>query len=282
MIIDSHCHAWAYWPYQPPVPDPESRGRIEQLLHEMDVNGVDQAVIICAQIDHNPENNAYIAQEAAKYADRIHQFADVDCSWSPTYHQPGAASRLREAADRWPIKGFTHYLQGEDDGTWLYSEEGLAFFNVAAEQNLIVSIACRPAQQPAIREVARHFPQMPILIHHLGGVKASEQAPYPDLSQVLESASLPNIYIKLSGFGYASAVGWDFPYEDTHRLIQAEYERFGRRMCWGSDYPVVRRSMTYQHALEAFRTHCTFVSDDDRAWILGRTLKQLLDQARAV
>ena len=54
MIIDSHCHAWATWPYKPPVPDPESRGRVEQLLHEMDVNGVDQAVIVCAQIDHNP------------------------------------------------------------------------------------------------------------------------------------------------------------------------------------------------------------------------------------
>ena len=40
MIVDAHCHAWATWPYQPPVPDPESRGRIEQLLFEMDQNGV--------------------------------------------------------------------------------------------------------------------------------------------------------------------------------------------------------------------------------------------------
>ena len=50
-IIDSHCHAWTYWPYEPPVPDPESRGRVEQLLHEMDLNGVDQAFIVCAEIE---------------------------------------------------------------------------------------------------------------------------------------------------------------------------------------------------------------------------------------
>ena len=37
MIIDSHTHAWPRWPYQPPVPDDESRGKIEQLLHEMDL-----------------------------------------------------------------------------------------------------------------------------------------------------------------------------------------------------------------------------------------------------
>ena len=43
MIIDSHCHAWTTWPYDATVPDPDSRGRIEQLLFEMDRNGVDRA-----------------------------------------------------------------------------------------------------------------------------------------------------------------------------------------------------------------------------------------------
>ncbi len=175
MIIDSHCHAWARWPYQPPVPDFESRGIIEQLLHEMDYNGVDKAFIVCANIDHNPDNNAYIAAQVPRYADRIIQVADVDCAWSETYHQPGAADRMRAAADQWPIKGFTHYLRGEDDGAWLYAEEGLAFFQVAADLKLIASIACSPQHLPAIREMARRFPDMPILLHHLAGAKASEE-----------------------------------------------------------------------------------------------------------
>src|SRR5215216_491670 len=40
MIVDSHCHAWRTWPYQPPVPGPTSRGTVEQLLWEMDQHGV--------------------------------------------------------------------------------------------------------------------------------------------------------------------------------------------------------------------------------------------------
>lgn len=64
MIIDSHCHAWEYWPYEPPVPDPESRGRIEQLINQMDLNGVQQATIVSAQIEHNPSNNDYIAESS--------------------------------------------------------------------------------------------------------------------------------------------------------------------------------------------------------------------------
>ena len=71
MIIDSHCHAWTRWPYQPPVPDDEHRGKIEQLINEMDLNGVDQALLVCAQIDHNPENNAYIAEQVARFPTRL-------------------------------------------------------------------------------------------------------------------------------------------------------------------------------------------------------------------
>ena len=282
MIIDSHCHAWTYWPYNPPVPDPEARGRVEQLLNEMTLHGVDKAVIICAQIDHNPNNNDYIAEVAAQHSDRLYQFPDVDCSWSTTYHTPGAADRLRAIADRWPIKGFTHYLRHDDDGAWLYSDEGLAFFKVAADYNLIASIAGRPEHQPAIRKVAEAFPAMPILCHHLAGAKADEAPPHTGLQEILASAQLPNIYIKLSGCADCSPVKWNFPYSDTHWVIRSLYERFGPyRMCWGSDYPVVRFFMTYQHSLEAFRTHCSFVTEQDKGWILGKTLERLLNQARS-
>lgn len=275
-ILDSHCHAWETWPYKPPVPDPESRGRVEQLLHEMDVNGVDQALIVCAQIDRNPENNAYVAAQVARHSGRLHQVVDLDSVWSATYHTPGAAERLRALADRWPIKGFTHYLGRDDDGTWLTSGEGLALFRTAADLSLIASLSCYPHQHPAIRRVAECFPSVPILCHHLGHVRADEPAPYAMLKEVLASARVPNILIKLSGFTYATDVKWNFPYADVQPLVRAEYEHFGpRRMCWGSDYPVVRFHMTYRQALEAFRTHCDFVLEEDKAWILGGTLNTL-------
>lgn len=282
MIIDSHCHAWTRWPYQPPVPDDEQRGRIEQLLHEMDQNGVDQAVVICAQIDHNPDNNTYIAEQVQRYAGRIHQFPDVDCSWSPTYHQAGAAERLTAIADRWPIKGFTHYLRDEDDGAWLYSDDGLAFFGVAAERRLIASISATPHHQPALRRVAETFPSMPILCHHLAGLRTADEPAQAGLKQVLASARLSNIYIKLSGFAYCSQVNWDYPYSDTLWIVRTLYEHFGpHRMCWGSDYPVVRFFMTYRQSLEAFRTHCAFVPEADKVAILGESLGRLLATGQA-
>ena len=100
------------------------------------------------------------------------------------------------------------------------------------------------------------------------------------MDEVLRSSEVDNIYIKLSGFHYISNVSWDYPQPDTHAGVRQLYSHFGRdRLCWGSDYPVVRFNMTYQHALAAFRTHCSFVTPADRDKILGTTLSNLLDKA---
>jgi predicted TIM-barrel fold metal-dependent hydrolase len=282
MIIDSHTHAWPRWPYQPPVPDDESRGKIEQLLHEMDRHGVDQAVLVCARIDRNPDNNDYIADCVKRYPERLIQFADVDCSWTETYHTPGAAERLATAADKYALKGYTHYLRGDDDGSWFFSAEGQRFFQITADRGLIASIAMGAHQQAPLRKLATQFPSIPFLCHHLSGARAGEQPPSPTLKEILASAKVPNIYIKMSGFAYVSQVSWDYPYSDTGWVVRAIYEHFGPgRLCWGSDYPVVRAYMTYQHALEAFRTHCTFIPDADKAQILGATLHRLLTKGQA-
>jgi L-fuconolactonase len=275
VIIDSHTHAWDHWPYEPAVPDPESRGRVEQLLWEMDRHGVDQAVLVCARIDHNPANNDYVAECVRQYPDRLIQFADVDCSWTDTYHLPGAAERLAEAAQTYGLKGFTHYLK--DDYDWFTSADGLAFFETAAELRLIASLALGPRWMPALRDLARRFPTVPFLCHHMAGAKVGDAE---GLAEILRAAEVPNIHVKLSGFHYASRVSWDYPYADTRDIVRSLYDSFGpERLCWGSDYPVVRFNMTYQHAVEAFRTHSDFIPEADQKAILGVSLPRLLASA---
>ena len=99
------------------------------------------------------------------------------------------------------------------------------------------------------------------------------------LDEIVASAAVPNIHVKMSGWHYVSSTPWAFPYPDVEPVVRALYESFGpERLHWGSDYPVVRRAMTYQHALEAFRTHCDFVPAADQARILGDSLYDLLER----
>jgi predicted TIM-barrel fold metal-dependent hydrolase len=243
----------------------------------MDRCGVDRAVLVCARIDHNPGNNDYVASCVQRTPDRLVQFADVDCSWMPEYHTPGAAARLREAAERYRLKGYTHYLKS--DTGWFESEEGLAFFQTTADLGLIASLALGPEWQPALRRLAGRFPTVPFLCHHLAGAKAGAEGE-AGVREIVASAAVPNIYLKLSGFHYATKVAWEYPYPDAREVVRRLYEAFGpERLCWGSDYPVVRFSMTYRQALEAFRTHCDFVPRAEQEQILGGNLERLLTGA---
>lgn len=282
MIIDSHTHAWRRWPYEPQVPDIESRGIIEQLIYEMEQNNVDMAVIICARIGQNEDNNDYVAECVHRYPMRLIQFADVDCCWTKTYHTDGAANRLAEFAVKYALKGYTHYLREDDNCEWFFSKEGEKFFQVTEDFDLIVSLAIGPHQQAYLRELAKKFPTIPFLCHHVGGASAKEIPPYPKLKEILDSANIPNIYIKISGFAYISQVPWEYPYYDTSWIIRAIYENFGpSRLCWGSDYPVVRSFMTYKQSIEVFRTHCQFIPDKDKEQILGNNLYRLLTEGHS-
>jgi L-fuconolactonase len=281
MIVDSHTHAWATWPYQPPVPDAPTRGSIEHLIYEMDLNGTDRAVIVSARIDDNLDNNEYGAAAVRRYPNRLHQFADIDCVWTPEHHTPGAVARLNQTADRLPIDGFTHYVQPENDG-WFRSDEARAFFRTADERGLIASLAISPAWAADLCKIVDENPGLVVLLHHMGGICAADGR--AALGAIAGLASRPNVYIKLSGFHYAAAEGrgFDYPHPEAMWVAEGLYRAFGpRRLCWGSDFPALSRYMTYRQAVEIVRTHCRFLDPDDLDWIFGQTLDGLLNRAAA-
>ena len=282
-IIDAHCHAWSYWPYTPAVPDPETRGNLEHLLLHMNQHNVSAATIVAAQIDHNSHNNEYVNKAVREHPGRFHLLADVDSYWSRTYHKPGSADRLKKIITDFSPLGITHYLDPKDDASWLHSKEGLAFLNVLQEKRMIFSVACSPSQMKAICTAAQNVPVLPFLCHHLAGLSISAINVEEELRSVLAAAAIPNIYLKWSGFAYASLTTekHEYPYYATHVLFKPCYEHFGTRMVWGSDFPVVSQFMTYQQSLEAFRTHCNFVSNRDRTAILGDTLYALIRRSTA-
>jgi predicted TIM-barrel fold metal-dependent hydrolase len=95
MIVDAHTHVWESWPYVPSVPDPKSRGRVEQLLYEMDAAGVERSVVICARIGENSGNVDYAFEAAHRHAGRVVVFPDLECKWAPDFRSPGAVGGSR-------------------------------------------------------------------------------------------------------------------------------------------------------------------------------------------
>ena len=156
-FFDSHCHAWSRWPYSPAVPDERTRGAVELLLHEMDVNGVGSALVVCAAIEKNADNVEYVSRALRAHNKRLRMVPDLDCVWSESYHAPGSAARLQHLAERHPIVGFAHYTAEDNDG-FLRSDEADELFSLAGELGLIVSLGAFPSWQADLRELASIVP----------------------------------------------------------------------------------------------------------------------------
>lgn len=277
-ILDAHAHAWRRWPYEPQGPDATSRATVEQLLHEMDAHGVASALVVCAAIERNPDNLDYVAAACERRPDRLRLVAELDCSWSGSYHTPGSAVRLLELAERHPLAGFAHYLREHNDG-WLRSAEADELFALAAQLGLIVSLGATPAWQADLRMLASRHPGVPVLCHALGLVRGADGA---GMDELLASAAVPSVHIKVCGFHYCASRPWDYPWLEVVGLFERIVGAYGpRRLCWGSDFPASTRYCTFRQSLEVVRTHCPFLSEEERRLVLGGTLARLLGVAPA-
>jgi predicted TIM-barrel fold metal-dependent hydrolase len=278
VIVDAHCHVWEHWPYQPPVPDPATRARADQVLFEMDANGVERAVIICAAIGGNDRNTDDAFAAAARHPGRFVVFPDLECRWSPHYQTPGAVGRLEAALARWDFSGFTVYLEEAGDGAWLTGEEGAAFFALAARRKLIASLSIMPHQMLAVARLAAAQPTLPILCHHHAFLGPRSAATPNALELVLAAAAQPNIFIKVSGMGNIAAPTDEYPYDRLRPIPAALKQAYGAgRLVWASDYPVSRRHMTYRQALAMATRHGPYDPAELPA-VLGGTMERLLDQ----
>ena len=69
------------------------------------------------------------------------------------------------------------------------------------------------------------------------------------------------------------AAGEVYPWSDTHGLVQEVYQAFGgRRIMWGTDWPVSLGKAEYGQTLSVVRDEFSrFIGAEDMEWVLGKT-----------
>ncbi|MDQ6945505.1 MAG: amidohydrolase [Actinomycetota bacterium] len=282
LVVDAHTHLWARWPYQPAVPDPHTRGSADSLVTEMDGAGVDHALVVAAGIPGAESNNDDVAAMVAARGGRLSLVADVDSSFGPTYHLPGAADRVREVLDRYAPAGVSHYLAHEDDG-WLESGDGDAFLSVAEAAGVVLNLAARPAWAAPIRAAARRHPGLIVIVNHLALVMLHPEGLDEGLRLVLDDEPLPNLLVKVSGWQYGTERPWAYPYTARLSVARAFYETWGPdRLVWGSDWPSLLPHHTYRQAVQLLPEHAVFLDAADLEKVRGGTLARGLGLAERV
>jgi|YNPNPStandDraft_1061719.scaffolds.fasta_scaffold10674_3 L-fuconolactonase len=264
MLIDAHNHIWDV-PWPPLAPDPLA-GEATRFLYYMDQNQVQTAIVVAHLDEHDPDNNRRALARAAEFPGRFKVLGNVHLN------QPEALAKVKAFLGEPHLVGISYYPAADDPCEWM--RPGPLFDTLAAHA-LAVNLNLQPHQHGKLRQVARAYPETPFLVCHLGApVRGGE--PNPEWEEVLRSAEVPNLLMKISGFAYYSARYWEYPYRDVLPYVQRIAAAYGpERMLWGSDHPVTTRFMTYRQSIEVVRTHCDFLTEAERALVLGENARRV-------
>jgi predicted TIM-barrel fold metal-dependent hydrolase len=144
-------------------------------------------------------------------------------------------------------------------------------------------------QIPELTELARAFPQVPIVLNHVGGplgvgpYRGKRELAFREWQAAMKDlATCPNVHMKLGGLGMA-IIGFDFhkeakpPSSDKlaaawRPLMETSIELFGAKRCmFESNFPVDKGMFSYPVMWNAFKRIASGASAADKAALFHDT-----------
>jgi L-fuconolactonase len=147
-------------------------------------------------------------------------------------------------------------------------------FAAARAHSLPVFVTC-PGRVPRLAHYARKFPDLQFIIDHCG-VAFDAPRGAASLDDAIAMAEYPNVALKWAHApAFLSTAPYPFP--DLEPKLARALAAFGReRVVWASDYTVSRHRQNWAESLFSIR-HSPTLSETDKEWILGRTIRKLLN-----
>lgn len=271
-MVDTHVHVWSddrtTYPMVAGRERPlAERGSADWLLELMDEAGVAAAVLV--QTPWYGEDNRYLVESMRRFPGRL---AAVGYLEDPL--APDAAARLERQFAEDGFRGVRLHLTEARVNDGVLGGAADPLLRRASSLGVPVCFLNRLPQHPTIQAVAGRFPDLTIVVDHLGHPDVAEAPSFASSATLLALAAYPNVYVKVSNHVMHSRE--PYPWRDLHDFQRRLLDRYGpRRLMWGSNWPMRMPNPSYLERLDAVRTHLPFLTPDDHAWILGRTALSL-------
>jgi len=270
-IIDIHPHVISDDESRyPPAPlfgkrsdwSQERPSTVETLVAQMDAAGVDKAAVVHSSTTYGFDNS-YVVDACNRFPDRLLAVGSIDV------RAPDAPAVLRE----WVSKGlgglriFTGGSTKDFDPSELEDEAAFPAWKVLGELGLTMCIQTGPVGLPQVRALANRFPDVPIILDHLGRPDVLDGPPYANAQSLFDLADIPSIYLKLTPRIMGDVTKEQASADTFFPLL---VEQFGAdRLAWGSNYPTSPGTLAEIKATAEKRLSC--LSEQEREWIFGRT-----------
>jgi predicted TIM-barrel fold metal-dependent hydrolase len=271
-IVDSHVHLFSddvrRFPFAPDAPYKPAALPVEEYVRFATSVGIDRAVIVHPE----PYQDDYRYLEYCFTKEPSPGFFKGICLFDPTAHDtpdristlvginPGRIAGLRIHETHKP--GTPSLTSGPIKDRDMHSPAMKATWRRVQQLKLAIQMHFLPYYAPQIGELAEQFPEVPVILDHLGRVGEGTPA---DFGAVLRLAKLPQVYMKYANVSSSSKE--KYPYADVRPMVRRIYDAFGAdRMIWG--YFGHDRA-GFDKEVELFDIMFDHVSEADREKIRG-------------
>jgi len=271
LIVDSHQHLWQIgkngheWPT--PDLDPIHRDFVTaDLTAVTGAAGVGATVLVQSQPADIDTDWMLDIAEGTPLIQGVVGWADLAA--------PDAPRRLAELARRPKLKGIRPMLQGLADDNWILRDAVRPALEALLDLGLRFDALVFKRHLAAIDQLARTFPDLPIIIDHCAKppLAAGDLAAWREA--IARLAGHANVTCKLSGL--FTEMRADQPVDDARPVADHVLSVFGpERLMWGSDWPVVLLRRPYGTWLDWTMTWLDGKTADVKTAVLGNTARRV-------
>ena len=271
-IVDAQVHLWKAsgpdYPWnpgaKPQLPEPMT---YERVLPLMDEAGVSRVVIVPPGLN---DVNSYALEAARRYPNRFAVMGRIPLQ------DPKSAALLPGWKKQPGMLGVRVTFLGKD-AAWL--DDGTAnWFWPAAEKAGLPVMFLAFGQVDKFGPIAQRHPGLPLVIDHLGvnAAIAKEGKMAEKIADAVALAKYPNVSIKMSNLANSSLEPYPFRDLDTH--LKRVFDAYGPQRChWGTDLTNNMQRATYSQRIAHFTQDLKFMSESDKDWVMGRSIRQKLN-----
>lgn len=165
-----------------------------------------------------------------------------------------------------------------DPNLSLLREGGLEWFWDAAEEAGVPVTLLAPDMAGNLERIAADHPRLRLVVDHLNlHPSVSYDDLLPAIQPLLRLARHDNVAVKASALPCWAREPYPFP--SLHESIARAVDAFGApRVFWGSD--LSRLPCTYSECIRLFTEETPSLTDDDKAWVMGRGVMEWLGWSR--
>jgi predicted TIM-barrel fold metal-dependent hydrolase len=272
VIVDSQIHMWKAntpdrpWEAgsRPQLPEPFTIERVVPLLDEA---GVDRVVIVPPSLEGDRVD--YGQEAARRYPGRFATMGRI------AINDPKQASRVAAWREQPAVLGIRLNIAGQQGK--MLTDGSAGWFWPAAEKANVPIMFLASGHMSEFAKIAEGHPGLTLIVDHMG-VSSQTMRDGKLAEAVANTAGLakyPNVSVKVSSVPLFSKE--PYPFRDVTAHIKRLYDVYGPQRChWGTDVTNSYDKATYKQRVTHFLEELPFLSEDDKDWIMGRSILQKL------